>query len=149
MDKDGTNAGNLRKERDEANAKVKELSEKIDKELKDLSQKIDSKEFESSIKALSGGDPEVEKKIKYHMGRLSQSGDNPEQQQKNLEDAVTLATGRRMAPSAFNGILSAAGGDPSHKINDPEAGGPLKPELVGLAKNLGLSDKDINKYGKK
>lgn len=142
------NFKNLREAKEAAESKVKELTDTLNKKIGEIEHKIDTRDLDGAIRGLADDDAEMEKKIRYHFQRLSKADDTAEQRAKNLEDAATLAVGKRRQVNLINGMI-AFSSDGSHKIQDGADSSPLSDNVKQLGARLGLSDKDMNKYGKK
>lgn len=147
-DKD-LNFKTLREAKEKAEKERDELTKSIDEKLKDVETRITEKftgdYLDDKIKDLSGGDAELEKKIRFHYDRIKDIATTKEEISKKLADAVAIvsqSTGNRV----LNGrIISSAGVGPIK----PKFSGDLKPEVKELAHKLGISDADIQKHGNK
>ncbi len=143
-DKDG-NFAELRKQKEaaEERARVAEAEKKVMKDT--VIEELSKRQVDEKIKNLSGGDAEVEKKIRFHLDRLKDPASTPEEVEKKLNDAAVLA-GVNGKGNALGSAVSSAGGAINYR---PFAGEKsLKPELSDMARRMGITDADVEKYFK-
>lgn len=143
------NFAELRKAKDAAEAKLKEFETGIGAKIADIEKQLPGNNVDESIKTLAEGDSEVAKKIKFHFDRISKPEDTVEEKRLKLIDATTLARGKAPTPNLISGVLGRSGGFSKEDMKDQEGTSTIKPELAGLAKSMGISDKDAARYGTK
>lgn len=148
-DKKDTNFETLRKAKEKAEQDLKEFKDSFGTKLNEIEKKVDGGGVEQAIGQLSEGDAEMAKKIKFQYDRIAKAEDTADERKQKLIDAATLAKGSRPAPSLLNGVLSGASSYSKEDMKDITENGGIKPELAGLAKNLGITDKDVAKFGNK
>ena len=144
QDKDN-NFKNLREQKEAAEKKAAEAEAGI-KTIKDsILSDLSKKQVNEKIKSLSEGDAEMEKKIKFNFERIKDAGTSSEDVEKRIQDAFILSNGGK-GNNALGGAISSAGPGITTR---PFAGEKtLKPELAGMAKKFGITDKDVEEYYK-
>lgn len=139
----------LRKAKDAAETKLKEFETGVGAKLADIEKRLSGTGVDEAIATLSEGDEEMAKKIKFHFDRISKSEDTDADRKQKLVDATTLAKGSRPSPSLLTGILGSNSGYSPNDMKDKDGENVIKPELAGMAKKFGISDKDVAKFGSK
>jgi len=146
-DKD-LNFSNLRKEKEQLEKNLKDITGNIDIKIesakREIMEGVLKDHYSGTLSRLSSGDKELEKKIEYHYKRISDPSSTKDEIEKKLQDAFILAGGVKSPNN--NGVFSSAG---AGKFNlEPKA--PLtdeQKEVLGkLAGSVGLKidDKNIN-----
>lgn len=102
-----------------------------------------NKEREKSIDALAEGDKDLKEKIVLHVNRFKEEIKTPEDFQRVLGDAYTLAAGTRV-PDKLNDVISSAGASHNGKSNTKL---PISPEALPVANKLGVTEEDLKTYG--
>ena len=73
------NFAQLRKQKEDVEAKLAEITKNTDTKIKEVESKIVNKELENAIKDRAAGDAEMEKKIKFHFDHLNYPSGTPEE----------------------------------------------------------------------
>lgn len=135
----------LKKERDEALEKVQELEKTMTEEIKNLKQSAIEGPKSKLLNALSGGDEELKKKIELEYDGFAGDPENAEAVEQRLTKAYTLATGNKPTPELLDGISNGGnrGVDQNH-INK----GPETENSKAMRNVFGITDQDVEKYGK-
>lgn len=143
------NFANLREQKEAAERKAKAAAEEIDAKLENAKREIFEgvlkDHYESTIESLSGGDPEVRKKIEYHYKRLSDPAATKAEVEKKLRDAQVLAEPAR--ERGVSGAFASGGAGPVRSA----AGGTFTDEQKQFAKTLAkaggieLTEEDLKK----
>lgn len=141
----GQNMAALRKKAEDATAEVEKLKTGVISELGTIKKRLDDSELDKALIAVADGDLELSKKIKGEYERIVKPEDTEEERRKKMGDAYRLASGYTASPSALNRVLGS-GGAP---LAGGGGGGSIKPELVALGRNFGLTAEDFEKFGKK
>lgn len=137
----------LRKAKEAAESALADYKKTNEDRLQAIEKQLPGNNIEESIMKLAGGDKEMEKKIKFHYDRIVNSNDTIADKQQKLIDAATLAKGSRPSPSLVSGVLSGAGAPSRLDMKDGDEINQLKPEQAELAKKMGITDKDVAKFG--
>ena len=144
------NFSNLRKQKEEAEKKVADIlagvDDKINKAKSEVFEGVMKDHYNETIRALSGEDEEVLKKIEYHYKRLSDSATTKQEITNKLRDAYILAT-KPEGYDALNSTVISTGG--VGKLNIKNQSLNMTPEEKEVASKFGLTDKDLQKYGNK
>ena len=146
-DKD-KNFANLRKQKEEAEKKVTDIlagvDEKISTVKKEVMEGVMKDHYNDTLKALSGEDEEVKKKIEFHYKRLGDSASTKQEITDKMRDAYLLATKTDVGDALNSSVLSTGG---MGKLNIKSQGQKLSTEEKEVAGKFGLSQKDLEKYG--
>lgn len=133
----------LRKAKEDAEKKVEDILKGVDEKLKTAKKEIlegvmqDHKN--DTLKVLSGGDAELEKKLEYHYKRLGDVASTKEEITNKLKDAYVLAT-KQEAGDISGTVLGSGGvGRLNIKSNSPK----FSPEEKELGAKFGLTDEDL------
>lgn len=136
----------LREAKDKAERKLeaytKETDGKITKVKMEVLEAVMQDHKSDMLKALSGGDAEIEKKIEYHYKRLGDVATTKEEITNKLKDAYVLAT-KQEAPDAVNMSVFSSGGVGRLKINS--ASPTFSSEEKELGAKFGLKEEDFKK----
>jgi hypothetical protein len=134
------NFANVRKQLEEKETELKKyVNEKVDeKQSKEMTQKIDA-----NVLRLSGGDAELEKKIRFHLGRLSDVVENDKQAAEKVISAYKLATAKEVDLFSDSNPL---GPGIANNTGGGTQGGKIPEHLTKVAKEFGISDEDAKKY---
>lgn len=100
------NFGNLRQQVDDLK---KDLDTKVSAAKKEVLEGVLQDHFSETLKILSHGDDELQKKIEFHYKRIQDVAATREEVNKKLTDAWTLAT-RVEQPDALNSSVISSGG---------------------------------------
>lgn len=133
----------LRKGKEDAEKKLIDFTKDVDTKLSKMKMEVlegvmqDHKN--DMLKALSGGDAEVKKKIEYHYKRLGDVAATKEEITNKLKDAYVLAT--KQEAGDISGVVLGSGGVGrlNIKSNSPE----FSPEEKELGARFGLTDEDL------
>ncbi len=135
----------LRKSKDEAEKKLEDFTKEIDGKISKVKMEVlegvmqDHKN--DTMKVLSGGDPELEKKIEYHYKRLGDVAGTKEEITNKLKDAYVLAT-KQESGSNFSNTVLGSGGVGRIKFNSTNP--KFSTEEKELGAKFGLTDKDFS-----
>ncbi len=127
-----------------AEEKLDDVTTKFTQELKDLKEGILSGHKTKILERLSGGDKEIEEKIKFEAEKYSGDPANEIELEQRLTNAATIVNLATPIPN-FTDNLSGAGnrGDKqAHEINKPE-----NDNSKAMRNVLGITDEDVQKYG--
>lgn len=142
------NFGNLRQQLKEKEDKLAEFSktvpELIEKSKREVLDAVMKDHYNETIKSLSGDDEELKKKIEFHYKRLADTASTKEEITKKITDAWTLAT-KPEGGGNYDTVSVSSGGVRPIKINSSNKG--FSPEEKAVAKNFGLNEEDLKKYG--
>lgn len=135
------NFSELRKSKEDLEAKLKEVEDKQ----KEFISSSNNKEILNKISNISNGDKELEKKIRFHFDRIVDVPKNDEELAKKVADAYVLAVGESSNSKILDAISSH--GAPINSQNSGK-GGELTQDVMNVAKNLGITDKDVEEAKK-
>ena len=136
----------FKKEATEAQKKVEEITKSIDEKIlnvkREVLEGVMSDHKNDTLKALAGGDAELEKKIEYHYKRLGDVASTKAEITNKLKDAYVLAA-KQEAPDAVNmNVFSSGGvGRLNIKSNNPQ----FSAEEKELGAKFGLKEEDFKK----
>ena len=118
------------------------LQEKTDKKIDDFKDSVVGGYKTDAIREASGGDEELEKKIKLNFARIAGEEDTKEQIIEKVKDAKKMSLDNAIDPvAALSGTMSAGDIKPIDKTD-------LTPSQKDLGSKLGLSDEEMGKNGK-
>lgn len=150
------NFGNLRSQKEAAEAQVKELTKGLDERIKAAQEETRKEILESvladhkneTLKSLVGEDEELKKKVELHYNRLTDPATTKEEITKKLSDAYFLATKPEGENALTTSVISSGGVAPI-RLKPKE--GQLSPEEKALAQKLAdagglgkLEEQDFN-----
>lgn len=125
---------------------MKSVDEKLEATKKEILEGVNVDHYKDTIKSLSGGDAEVEKKIEFHYKRLTDPASTKSEVTKKLTDAYYLAT-RTEAGGALNSAVISSGGAvrPTFQANKEKLSADEQALLQKLAQagNMKLTDEDL------
>lgn len=135
---------------------LKEAMDKKDNEIKEIKTALDSDkaqrvkdEMDSAVKIASRGNPEMEKKIQFHLEKtlVGLKEGTKEERKTKLEAAFKLASdGSSDGPSMFDG--GTGGGGPGYGGGGEGAGAnEFSGKEKALGAKLGITEADYKKYG--
>ena len=138
-----TNLANLRKAKEDAEKKVADLlvgfDEKINTVKKEVMEGVMKDHYNDILKAFSGDDPEIAKKVEFHYKRLGDVASTKDEITNKLKDAYVLAT--KDEGGNFDSRILSSGG--VSRINIKSQDKKFSSEEKELAAKLGLSEKDL------
>jgi uncharacterized phage infection (PIP) family protein YhgE len=135
------------------------LTKRIDETVGSIQNKFETNQLSNTISQLAGNDEELAKEIKEHYENTLKGVkvEKPEDFEKKVKHAYTLATGRRIEESQSQGSQPFNVGQTPGAINpmrignsaNKKGGEGISDEAKDMARNrLGLTDEDIEKYDK-
>jgi chromosome segregation ATPase len=131
------------KEIDELKTQIGSLQTKMDQEFSDMKSQGRDRMIKNMVTGLSGGNQDIADKIKLFYDSFKGDVATEEEIEERIRNAYLLATGGEKPRSVLNSrIISSASGSPSIKTN----GEKLSSEVVELAKNMGIEEKDLKKH---
>ena len=135
----------LEKAKNDAESKLSEFTKSVDEKMTSLERRVlegvmqDHKN--DTLKALSGGDAELEKKIEFHYKRLGDVAGTKNEITQKLKDAWVLATKKEDEGIGANIYGSGNVGRVNINSQTPK----FSAEEKELGAKLGLTDKDFEK----
>jgi DNA repair exonuclease SbcCD ATPase subunit len=142
------NFSNLRKQKEDAEKKIeetkKEIDEKINTVKREVLESVMKDHFNETMKAYTGGDDELKKKIEYHYKRLADVASTKEEVSNKLRDAYILATKPNESDALSIASISSGG---VSRMNIKNQDKKLTPEEVAMGSKFGLTPEDMKKYG--
>lgn len=135
-------------------AALKEALDKKDKDITDLRTLIEgdkkdreSREMEGFISAVAGKNPELEKKIKFHLESTvaGMKATTVEERKLKVEAAIKLSIDVN-EPGLLDEILDGGGGRGYVPRNDDGKVATFTQRERDLGKKLGITDEDYKKY---
>ena len=135
----------LRKAKEDAEKKVDEILKGVDGKIEQVKKEVlegvmqDHKQ--DTLKSLSGGDAELEKKIEFHYKRLGDVASTKQEISKKLNDAWVLATAKESDGMTANIYGSGNVG----RVNINNTSPKFSAEEKELGSKFGLTDKDFGK----
>lgn len=145
-DKDGQ-VSRLRKERDEANAKLNEFATTITKRLDDITNASVKEIKEDLLNKLSGGNAETKKKIELEFDKYNSSDNSKQGIADRMAVAAQIVTGSKPKPGFMDNI--SGGGDRGSGGGNGGGNGQKSeptPNQLAIGKVLGITDKDRENY---
>ncbi len=147
-DKD-INFSNLRKQKEAAEKKISEITAEIDTKINSVKKEVMEgflkDHYNETLKNLAGDDEDTKKKIELHYKRLADPASTKEEIANKLRDAWLLATKPEPADASNLSVFSSgAVRKPTFKSQENK----LSTEERAMLGKFGISDKDIEKYGK-
>ena len=146
-----TNIGALRKAREDAEKKLTDfdakLEEKINTVKREVIEGVNKDFYADNIKALSGDDTELQKKIE-HEYNTTLKGVIPSSKaeiSEKLNKAYILAGGEKDYDALSSSVISSGG---VGRLNIKSTSQKLSPEEKAIGANFGLNKADFDKYGK-
>ncbi len=139
----------LRTQKEQAETKAEEEKKAREAKETEYSAKEQERiqaERTKTVEALAKGDTALAEKIQFHLKRLEGEIKTPEDFQKVLSDAYTLAAGQPV-PDALSSVISSAGA--SNKGGNGANKLPISQEAMPVAEKLGVTADDLKKYGDK
>lgn len=107
------NFGELRKQKEAAEDKVKKLAEDIDTKIgnakKEILEGVTKDHYNDTLKSLAGDDEELKKKIEFQYKRLTDPASTKEEVTKKITDAYILATGKPVDEGVLNSSIISSG----------------------------------------
>lgn len=151
ISKTDKNWNTARKAKDEADEKVKQLSEKVQSlegQLGTIAKQTEEKELNQAINLMAGGDPELAKKISHHYSKFAKP-ENEEQKQELLRSAFVLATGGKPAQAPSGGAFGSGSGSGNPAYDIPKEGGQKlsTPEASEVGQKMGLTPEEQKQAG--
>lgn len=147
-DKD-KNFAALRKAKEEADGKLNEVlkgqDEKLNKFKNEIMESVLKDHYEDTIKSLVGDDAELRKVVELNYKRLADPTASKADISKKLQDAFVLANKREESGALNSSVLSSGN---AGRLNIKSNNKGFSAEEEAIAKNFGLSDADLKKYGK-
>ncbi len=150
----GQNIDNLRDVNDKLTNDIKDLTGKLGDVINKV-KVIDDTTLATEMDKLSGGDAELNKKIKVHFEKTLESvkATNLDEIRAKMQQAYLLATGSQVQQGNIR--TAPGGGAPRFNISGGGNGKtPIKPELKEMMKKnvkingISLTDEDFEKYDK-
>ena len=140
------NFAEVRKQKELAEQKVKDLQKTQETEIEGLKKLITGNAFENGLDTLAGDDKDLREKITFHYNRIKDPSDTKKDIEKKLRDAYILATGTTPETRGVDLSSFSSGVSPITK-GAPQSGSKIKPEVqqFGMEK-FGLTEKDFKKY---
>jgi molybdopterin converting factor small subunit len=150
-DDKATNIGALRKAREDAEKKLTDfdakLEEKINAVKREVIEGVNKDFFVDNIKALAGGDEELQKKIEleYNTTLKGVIPSSKAEISEKLNKAYILAGGTKDFDAMTSSVISSGG---VGRLNIKSNNQKLTPEEQAMGANFGLSADDLKKYNK-
>lgn len=143
------NFANLRNQKEAAEKKIEEIKGEIDGKIsnvkKEVMEEVMRDHYSESLKALSGDDKELEKKIEFHYKRLGDVASTKTDIASKLRDAWFLAT-KPTGDDGVNANVFASGGVGRVQIKSQATKISAEEKAVGA--KFGITDEDFKKYDK-
>ena len=124
----------------------------VGNELRKAFEKMDTSDFQifgeimkEAIKKMSGGDEELEKKVKFYYDQFATPDeDTDEKREERVKNALTLATGAKpVNPLGGSAISSAGGATPGIPAGGQDK---ISEGAKDVAGKLGISEKTLKKH---
>lgn len=146
-DKDGQ-VNRLRKERDEAIAKVDKVVNDITKRFDDFTNSSFNETKDDLLNRLSNGNAEIRKKIEFEFDNYKPTDKTKKGVQERMAVAAQIVTGKKPQPSFMDNISGAGdkGGSGSGHHDKPPT--EPTPNQIAIGKVLGITPKDRENYEK-
>ena len=142
----GKNIVKLREKQEAAETAKNEAEEKVTAIIDAFKKDFDKKELVKNIETLARGDGELTEKILAKYEEIVKDGDDEATKSRKLGDAYRLVGGSDVEPDILQGVLSSRS---APAIPASENKPKFKQGFVDFAKNFGISEQDLTKYGKK
>ena len=148
------NFDNLRKQKDDAETKLKAATEGIDEKIgtakeeikKEVLEGVMQDHYADTLKSLAGDDEELKKKIEFNYNRLQDPGVTKPEVTKKLTDAYHLSTITETEDALTTSVISSGGVSRVKTTPDDKS---FSGEEKELGQKFGISEDDIKKYGNK
>jgi len=134
----------LREERDASEAKLKEVTETVQKEITSLKEAFFGGAKSKMLEKLSKGDAQLKAKIETEYAGFAGDATTEAEIQTRMEKAYTLATGNKPSPNFMDGM--AGGGQ--RGLDQKPGGGATQESDNGKAmrKAFGITDEQATKF---
>lgn len=140
----------LKEAKETAEKALTEGLAKIQKEMEDFKSSFLTGHKTKVIEKLSNGDPELKKKIELEFDQYSEGKKAPASEvelTERLTKAFTIATGKAPAPNFMDSMGSAGSRGDGHNGGAGKQNEPESDNSKAMRKALGISDKDVEKFG--
>ena len=149
-----TNFANLRKQKDDAENKLEEFTAGVDEKIgtakeevkKEVLEGVMSDHYADILKALTGDDEELKKKVELNYNRLQDPGVTKSDVTKKLTDAYHLSTIPETEDALNTSVISSGGVSRLKTTSDDKS---FSGEEKELGEKFGLSEEEMKKYGNK
>lgn len=141
-DKDGQ-VKRLETEVQDAKKKLTEATDALTRKVDGIQETAIGDIKSDALKALTGDDEELRKKVLFHYDRFAEKPTSKEKIVAQMAEAYTLATGNKPTPGMLDGRSSAGG-----KGDGPDRQGPDNEtdNSKEIRKALGVTDEQRKKY---
>lgn len=137
-------AKRLKEDKEKIAQDFKEYKEKTQEELDSLKGAVFGGAKQKAISKFAEGDDELAKKIDFEYSQFKNEGDSPEDIESKIEKAARIVNAEQSIPF-FNGNI--ASGSDRGDLQKHKVGGQESEASKEIRKELGVTDKDVEKYG--
>jgi hypothetical protein len=137
------------KDRDALQQKILDIDKDVDKKISGVKDEIAQGRINDEIKKHSGGDAEIEKKIRFHYGQFKTDEEkDPVKREENFKQRLEAATLLASGGKPISPLRSVAGTGGGYVPPADMGGGKISDETKQMGKDkFGLTDEDFKKAG--